>query len=398
MNRNVKALVASRIIRSFSFGYLSFIIPLYLKSIGFNPVLIGLYFMINAISSSLLVLAAGFLGDLYGRRDTLIAMSSLFTASMLVYSTTVNRLAIFATSILGTTGGGGPGGGAGGGPVTPLQTSLLADNTSPVERTRVYSITTAASTASSLAGAASSYLFLSMGLGDLFLFRLSAVLSALSLLVLLMVSRDKGRIRVDSISQIIPRRSSGSVVKIAIAGSLGSLGLGMVTPLLPLWFKLYLHATELDVNMIYMASYLVSMVSTLLADRVERVMGRVKAISVLRAVSVGLFIVMAVTPSLIIDSVLYIIRVALYMVTIPMRQSLSMEVITSDERARGLSITGLARRLPYSLGSFIAGVMMNSALFALSMITGGLVSMLDPLLYYIFFRSLGVRSRDRVND
>ncbi|WP_291765256.1 MFS transporter [Caldivirga sp. UBA161] len=390
MNRNVKALVASRIIRSFSFGYLSFIIPLYLKSIGLNPVLIGLYFMINAISSSLLVLVAGFLGDLYGRRDTLIAMSFLFTASMLVYSTTTNKIAIFVTSILGTTGGGGPGGGAGGGPVTPLQTSLLADNTNSVERTRVYSITTAASTASSLAGAASSYLLLSMGLGDLLLFRLSAVLSVISLLVLLIVSRDKGRVKVNSISQILPRRSSGPVVKIAVAGSLGSLGLGMVTPLLPLWFKLYLHATELDVNMIYMASYLASMVSTLLADRAERMMGRVKAISVLRAISVGLFVVMAIIPNLIVDSVLYITRVALYMVTIPMRQSLSMEVITSDERARGLSVTGLARRLPYSLGSFIAGVMMNASLFTLSMITGGLVSMLDPLLYYVFFRSLRV--------
>ena len=393
MNRNVKALVASRIIRSFSFGYLSFTIPLYLKSIGFNPALIGLYFMINSISSSLLVLAAGFLGDLYGRRDTLIAMSSLFTASMLIYSITTNKLAIFITSILGTTGGGGPGGGAGGGPVTPLQTSLLADNTSPVERTKVYSITTASSTASSLTGAASSYLLISMGLGDLFLFKLSTVLSLVSLLVLLMVRRDRGRVNVNSISQILPRRSSSSVTRIAIAGSFGSLGLGMVTPLLPLWFKLYLHATELDINMIYLASYLASMVSTLLADRVERIMGRVKAISMLRSISVGLFIVMAIIPSLIVDSVLYVVRVALYMVTIPMRQSLSMEVIASEERARGLSITGLARRLPYSIGSFTAGVMMNASLFTLSMITGGLVSMLDPLLYYMFFRSF--RGEDR---
>ncbi|MGC8570184.1 MAG: MFS transporter [Caldivirga sp.] len=393
MNRNVKALVASRVIRSFSFGYLSFTIPLYLKSIGFNPALIGLYFMINSISSSLLVLAAGFLGDLYGRRDTLIAMSSLFTASMLIYSITTNKLAIFITSILGTTGGGGPGGGAGGGPVTPLQTSLLADNTSPVERTKVYSITTASSTASSLTGAATSYLLISMGLGDLFLFKLSTVLSLVSLLVLLMVRRDRGRVNVNSISQILPRRSSSSVTRIAIAGSFGSLGLGMVTPLLPLWFKLYLHATELDINMIYLASYLASMVSTLLADRVERIMGRVKAISMLRSISVGLFIVMAIIPSLIVDSVLYVVRVALYMVTIPMRQSLSMEVIASEERARGLSITGLARRLPYSIGSFTAGVMMNASLFTLSMITGGLVSMLDPLLYYMFFRSF--RGEDR---
>ncbi|WP_243679849.1 hypothetical protein [Vulcanisaeta souniana] len=36
MRRDVALLIASRAIRSLAFGYLTFVIPLYLKSIGFS--------------------------------------------------------------------------------------------------------------------------------------------------------------------------------------------------------------------------------------------------------------------------------------------------------------------------------------------------------------------------
>ncbi len=269
-------------------------------------------------------------------------MSSLFVISMAIFSVTNNKVLLFITSVFGTTAGSAGGGGAGGGPVAPLQTSLLADNTEPMERTRVFSLTMSIALFSSLMGSLISYIILSMGLGDLTLFRLSLALSVISTALLVLVRRDKPRIRYLSINEVLPRRSSGSITRIAIAGgSLGSLGLGMVTPLLPLWFRLFLHASEVEINEVYTASYVVSIALTLLARRIEGFMGRVRAISLLRSFSVSLFIVMALIPVFIIDAALYVIRVALYMITIPpLRQSLSMELIEEDERARGLSITG----------------------------------------------------------
>lgn len=52
-----------------------------------------------------------------------------------------------------------------------------------------------------------------------------------------------------------------------------------------------------------------------------------------------------------------------------------------------MSITGLARRVPYGLGSTIAGLLMDYAEFSLSMILGGIIALLDPVLYYV---SLGI--------
>jgi MFS family permease len=392
MRRNAVLLIACRAIRSLAFGYLTFIVPLYLKSIGFSAVIIGLYFLVATISSAILVLISGFLGDMIGRRDALIIMSSLFIISMVIFSITNNKVLLFLTSVFGTTTGSMGGGGAGGGPVTPLQTSLLADNTELNERTRIFSLTTSISLLSSLLGSLISYAILSLGFSDLVLFRISLVLSIISLMLLVLISRDKPRIKSLSINDILPRRSSKPITRIAIAGSLGSLGLGMVTPLLPLWFRLFLNASEIEINEVYTASYVVSIILTLMARRIEVFMGRVRAISILRSISVFLFIVMALMPVFMIDAVLYVIRVTLYTITIPLRQSLSMDLMDENERARGLSITGLARRVPYGLGSTIAGLLMNYAEFSLSMVLGGGIALLDPILYYIFFRHYDDRS------
>ncbi|MGC8543046.1 MAG: MFS transporter [Vulcanisaeta sp.] len=386
MRKDVYVLIMSRALRSAAFSYLTFIIPLYLKSVGFTVSEIGLYFFIAVTSSALLVLLSGFLGDIIGRRDSLIIMSSLFVASMVIFSITSNRLLLFITSIFGTTTGAAGGGGAGGGPIAPLQTSLLADYTESRERTRVFGLATSVSILSSLTGSVISYVMLSLGFNDTALFRLSLILSIVALLSLFMVRRDRPRVKTFNLNEILPKRSSRSITKIAVAGSLGSLGLGMVTPLLPLWFRLYLHASEVEINGMYTASYVVSALFTLWAKRIETIIGRVRAISLLRSLSVSLFVAMAFIPIFLVDAALYVIRVALYMVTIPMRQSLSTEIIDESERARGLSLTGLARRVPYGIGSTIAGVMMDYAEYSLSMVLGGLIALLDPILYYIFFR------------
>jgi MFS family permease len=386
MRKDVYLLIASRMLRGMAFGYLTFIIPLYLHAVGFSATLVGAYFFIATISSALLVLLSGFMGDIIGRRDSLIIMSSLFIISMLIFNITSNKLLLFLTSIFGTTTGSAGGGGAGGGPVAPLQTSLLADYTERDERTKVFSLAVSITMVFTLLGSVVSYLVLSMGFNDIVLFRLSLALSVASLFLLFPIARDRPRVKSLNIKSVMPRRSSRSITKIAIAGSLGSLGLGMVTPLLPLWFRLYLHASEIEINSMYTASYAVSIILMMFARRIEVFLGRVRAITILRSLSTVIFIIMALIPIFIVDAALYITRVALYMITIPLRQSLSVDIIDESERARGLSLTGVARRIPYGVGSSIAGLLMDYADYLLSMLIGGSIALLDPILYFIFFR------------
>ena len=67
-NKDIKILIITRVIRNFYFGYLTFILPLYLRYVGFSYVEVGLYALVATVSSSILVIISGFFGDLYGRK------------------------------------------------------------------------------------------------------------------------------------------------------------------------------------------------------------------------------------------------------------------------------------------------------------------------------------------
>ena len=136
----IRMLLGYRISRSFAFGYVSFVLPLYLRFIGMSYIDIGIYALAATIASAALSTVSGFLGDFYGRRRMLILLSLLFPAMMLLLLTLRSIPDIFITSLLGVSFTGGIGGGSGGGPIAPLQTSLLADLTTDESRTRSFGL------------------------------------------------------------------------------------------------------------------------------------------------------------------------------------------------------------------------------------------------------------------
>ncbi|EQD66454.1 major facilitator superfamily MFS_1, partial [mine drainage metagenome] len=121
-----------------SFGYISYLVPLYLYHMGFSIVEVGIYAFVSTIASSILLLLSGFLGDLYSKRNTLILVSVLPALAFLAFLLTRNFYIIFATALFGLSFS-AIGGGAGGGPVAPVMNALVADNVDRQKRTRTYS-------------------------------------------------------------------------------------------------------------------------------------------------------------------------------------------------------------------------------------------------------------------
>ena len=387
MEANIRYIVLSRIFRSLPLGYMSFLVPLYLHRIGIPTFLIGIYFLIATISLSFLLVLSGFLGDAYGKRNILLLLSILFSLNLFIFAFIKIPLIVFLTSVLGvgTASGGGIGGGAGGGPFNPLQTALIADYSRPEERTKLYSINFAAATISAFTGGLISDLITTVyppSISYSLLFTLGFIISLFSIFFVYLIDKDSGTGKIS-----IPKASFSSISKISIAGGLGSIGLGMVMPLIPLWFKLNFNATESEISYLYSISYGLVGISFLFADRIEKIIGRVKSISTLRGLSSLFLLLIPFSPTFLIASILFLARGVTYTVTIPMRQSLAMDVFSDKERASGTSITGLARRIPYGLGSLISGALFSAGLFALSIFLGGVISLFDPLLYYIFFRN-----------
>lgn len=382
VSRDIYILGAVRTLRSFSFGYVAFLLPLYLKHVGFSYEMIGLYTLIATISSAVLTLVSGWLGDLYSRRKALAIMSLLPAGTYAAVLLTKNHAVLMASAAFGLTMS-PMGGGSGGGPVAPLQTAMVASRVSQEARTRIYSYLMMAAIVSALAGSAFSGTVMRLSQAyylELFMIALLITVSTAALVLLVSEEPDRSQ----RPSSAVPRRSARNIGKVSLAGLFGSLGLGMVMSLLPVYFK-ELGANDFQVSLIYDASYAAAAVGALIAPLAEKAMGPVRSILILRGLGSALLAAIPLSRPLALAGAIYALRTGLYQAALPIRQNVSMELYDPSERSRGLSITGVFRRLPYGAAAAVGSVLFQVGAFVVVFSAAAGISLLDPVLYYAFF-------------
>ncbi len=382
--RQIPLLGAIRGLRSFYFGYIAFLIPLFLKQVGFSVVEIGIYALVATIASSGLVLLSGFMGDLYSKKKTLLIMSGLPAFIFVTFLLTHNFVLLFLTSVLGITFS-AIGGGAGGGPVAPILTAFVADKVSSASRTWIYSALMLVSIISAIAGSSTSAVFekyVSDYYTDLFAIALILNIASLFLTLLLedtSIKRVKGKK-----TQIMPKNSGRNIAKIGLSGAMGSVGLGVITPIISLWFH-QIGLPTYVISLIFTASYVASGVGVLFASTMERWLGAIYAIGIFRGLGSGLFILMPFVPPMVAGAI-YAVRTGLYQLALPIRQNFQMTILDPGERARGNSLTGIARRLPYGVSTTFGSFLLSAGAIAFMFSFAGIVSLFDPILYVYFFR------------
>jgi MFS family permease len=365
-NKDIKILIITRVIRNFYFGYLTFILPLYLRYVGFSYVEVGLYALVATVSSSILVIISGFFGDLYGRKKMLIIMSSLSIYLFIILILTKNPIYLFLSSIFGISFS-GIGGGAGGGPIAPLINALVAERVSD-ERTMVYSTLTSLGTFSSVAGGIFSAI-ISSELANFYmiLFIVGLLLAIISTIITFFMENLHKKMEE---KKILPLKSGKNIMLISMAGMFGSLGLGIVLPLISLWFQA-MGLKTYQISTVFTVSYIVAGIAVNFASYFEKALGTIKSIVTFRFLGSVLLAVIPFLP-LALAIIIYILRTMFYQMALPIRQNFSMNIFSPDERSRGSSITGFL----FSIG-----------MFSLAFLSAGLISTIDPILYYLFFKN-----------
>jgi len=384
--RGLPALILYRATRSFAFGYTSFALPLFLRFVGMTYVELGIYVLLATAASAVLSVASGFLGDLYGRKKMLLVLSLLFPLMMLILLFTESVPVLFMTAVLGISFTGGIGGGAGGGPIAPLQTSIVADLSVSSRRTEMYSYLLSVAVLSALAGSLFAAFVALYYRGFAYyhiLFLTGLLFSGAGIISVLFIPHTQRNVER---GQIAPSKSTYGISRIALSGIFGSLGLGLIMPFIPIWFKDIMHADLGTISLIYSFSYLATALAVYFSTPLERVLGRIRTISLLRGASSILLVLIPVSGSIAAAAVLFVSRTALYTTTVPIRQSFSMDIFEPSERARGAGITGIARRVPFGIAATMSGVLFAAGVSILAFVSAGSISMLDPVLYYYFFR------------
>ncbi len=102
VSRDGKLLLTARIVRTFSYGFLSIILAIYLKLIGFDEILIGIVLTATLANSVIFNLFASFYGDKFGRKKILIIYGILMAISGLIFLVTNNYVVLIASALIGT--------------------------------------------------------------------------------------------------------------------------------------------------------------------------------------------------------------------------------------------------------------------------------------------------------
>ena len=419
----VSRLVIVRGLRSFSQGYLNIIAPLYLLSIGLTATGMGLLLTASFILGAVLLVPVGTLADRYGRKPFLVGFCALMAIWGATYVLTKWLPLLFAISAVAGIGRGGPAGGAQAGPFAPAEQALMADLVPSHRRVTVFSLN--AFIASILAATGSLFsgipswldaigFKLPLGGGDYLLFLMTAIIGVLSIPVLLTVPESTGSRRrprdlgdahhgkeearetnvqqskngVDANEKrsFLKKESAVTVSKISLASAFNSFGMGfMGSSLFVVWLNLRFHVGAGLIGPVFAASYLLTALTILGAPTLASKIGSVHSIVITRIAASILFGIMVIAPTFIFAAGIYIARLVFTGMITPVRQSFTMGLFPTEERATAAGITGSLRRVTGAISPSLSGALMELGYLESPFLIGGVLQGISAVLYAKFF-------------
>ncbi len=338
---------------------------LYLKRLGLSSFVVGALVGGMMLFGSLTGLLFSSLADAYGRRPFAAAGRLVASAAFVVLYLGVPWAALFVTGLGGASLG-----------------ALLAEKATDMDRD--FSYASSASTGLSVVGA-----FVPWAVGLRYTMLVNAIIMASTALALLTVSeRYRGTGRVT-----LRIRSIGRVARLSTQAFIG-LGAGLILPMMSLWFYLRFHATVSELSPVYMASNALLAAASLTAPVLGRRLGRVKAITLTHAGGIILLLALPAAPSLTAAALIFVSRNVLMNMAGPLFNSLLMDVIPSEERARASSLVGIIDSVPRATGPFVTGYIFSLGNLWLPFYLTATLYTTATAAFYILFRDAD-RSRLR---
>src|SRR5918996_1196416 len=102
LTKDGRLLLAAKMVRMFAYGFLSVILAIYLKLIGYDEFLIGLILTTTLLNSVVFTLVASLYADKIGRRKFLLLYAVLMSVSGFIFAASENYFALIIATFVGT--------------------------------------------------------------------------------------------------------------------------------------------------------------------------------------------------------------------------------------------------------------------------------------------------------
>ncbi len=381
-------LLISRSARSIALVFVSLAFSLYLHSLGYSLIIIGVLYLFIVLFNIFISLSIGIIGDRIGYAKALILgeLFPLVGLAGLVLSTNIYVIALSAIV-------GGISGTAGGlrGAFSPGMTAFVASNW-PEEMPRIQRlahINVVASLSSILGGflvITHDYLNPYFGSAGTFriLFAVSFFILLISFVSLFML---KERRRPRKTTKMMKKESFSYTMRIIAANMINGAAIGIAIPLLPLWFELRYHLTVSYVGEIFTLAYAATALGSYISGKYLNSVkiSAIEVSSVTRFFQGLLLIVLAFSPLVTIAFLLYALRSGIAGMGAPMRSAISVRGIGNEDYGTASSIQGIATRGSQST-SGLSGYLMDIYM-PFPLVIGGLIQVSGSFVYYRVIRN-----------
>ena len=393
VSRDGKLILGARVVRTFSYGFVSVILAIYLNLLGFNEILIGVVLTATLVNSIIFNLISSVYADRIGRRKFLILYAVLMVISAIIFFLTNNYVALIVAAVIGTINVTGSEVGA----FLSLEQAILPQTVNDEKkRTSIFSIYNMVGTFAMSGGVLLSGLphvfSQQFGLDQinaiklLFLAYAACAIGALAIYLVLspkieIKSQNKGT---NSFRNITPQ-SRSVIKKMSSLFAVDSFAGGFVIQsIVSFWFYTKFGADLSTLSYIFTIAGILTAVSYLLASKIASKIGLVNTMIYTHIPSNILLILVAFAPSFPLAIGLYFARMSISQMDVPTRQSYLMAVVKENERVAAAGITNTSRNIAQSVGPSLAGAIMGSLLSAPFIIGGALKLAYDVGLYLNF--------------
>jgi MFS family permease len=378
-------LYAARALRGFGDGFAIILLPVYLSTLGYGPVEIGLVATAALLGSAATTLGVGVLARRYPLRNLLLLGAILMAATGLPTFQPIAIIAVIA--FLGTIN---PSGGDVG-LLVPLEHASLAQGVAAEKRTQTfarYSLIGAVSTAAGALAAATPQLLATKGMDQLIALKLMFyAYAALGLIAAALYRLIPARpIAASAAKPAVLGPSRGIVIKLAALFSIDSFAGGFVVQsLLALWLFERFELSLAQASVFFFWSNLLSAFSYPVAAWLSKRVGLINTMVFTHIPSSLCLIAAAFAPNLSTALILLLVRSALSQMDVPTRTSYVMSVVTPAEQAAAASFTAVPRTLASSISPTFAGVLLASSFAGWPLVICGVLKIgYDLALLYSF--------------
>lgn len=374
MGRDARLVLLAKTARTFCYGFLGVLLPVYLTDLGLDARGVGMAVTLTLLASTAMTFAIRWPAERFGPRLALVGQSALIVVSALLFLATRQPWLVVVAAMIGnlavSTGETGP--------FLALEQVIVTRATGRAHLTMALAFYNLAGYAAAGLGAAA---VTRAGAAPRSLFTLFLVSGLVQIAAYSLLSSERppsmdGRSAAGMPSRPFVRRIAAIFALDSFAGGF------VVQSLIAYWFHTRFDLGLAELGWIFFGVQILSGLSLILAARLAPRLGLVNTMIFSHLISNLLLIGVALAPLAWMAVAALLARHLLSQMDVPTRQTFLMLAVADHEREHAAAVTNLSRTLAQSVTPVATGwIMQGLSLTAPFFLGGGLKIVYDVLLY-----------------